>query len=822
LLAAQKIQHVVVIMQENRTFDSYFGTFPGAAGIPVNASGVPTVCVPDPATGGCDRPYHDTSDINYGGPHGASSGLLDINGGSMDGFVAQAETAPTPRMDVMGYHTASELPTYWAYARQFGLQDHMFAPTVAWSLPAHNYLVSGWSAHCSTPSQASTCTPNVGAVDWPGSASNTPPFGWTDITYLLHKAHVSWNYFVGSGTQPDCEDGATTCCPQTQNNQTSDWWNPLPDFATVHSDGELGNVQDVANFYSQARGGTLPSVSWIAPNGVNSEHPMHKLSTGQDYVSGLVNAVMQGPDWSSTAIFLSWDDWGGFYDHMVPPSVDGAGYGIRVPGLVISPWARRGFVDPQVLSFDAYLKFIEDVFLGGQRIDPATDGRPDPRPDVRERAAILGNLVNDFDFTQTPAPVVTGVNANAGQSSGGNTVAITGSGFTNATSVTFGSTSAASFRVLSDGQVSAVAPVGKGVVGVRVTSAGLGSVDTALDRYTYVTGPAVSSISPPSGKAGTTVTLSGTGFTKATRVAFGTASAYFSVASDNTIYAVAPSTTGLVDTHVTTSAGVSPAVAADRFLYTGVTVSSVYPRSAPRAGCTVVQIGGTGFTGATNVTFGGVPALSFAVNSDAAISAYGPAGSATVDVRVSTPSGISAVNSADRFTYTPAPVVTAVSPRAGPQTAGTVVLVSGSGFTGATSVNFGSTKAQAFNVTSDSALYALSPAGTAGVSVTVTTPNGVSAAGSDNSFTFAGVPTVTGLNASAGSAAGGTTIDIFGTGLGPTTVVWFGGVAATFFTSMSATAIIATSPPGSGTVDVTVTGPGGTSATSSADRFTYT
>src|SRR5438105_705492 len=113
---------------------------------------------------------------------------------------------------------------------------------------------------------------------------------------------------------------------------------------------------------------------------------------------------MSGPNWTSTAIFLAWDDWGGFYDHVVPPTVDGQGYGLRVPGLVISPYARRGYIDHQTLSFDAYVKFIEDDFLGGQRLDPASDGRPDSRPDVREQARVLGNLVRDFDFDQKPGP----------------------------------------------------------------------------------------------------------------------------------------------------------------------------------------------------------------------------------------------------------------------------------------------------------------------------------------------------------------------------------------------------------------------------------
>ena len=129
------------------------------------------------------------------------------------------------------------------------------------------------------------------------------------------------------------------------------------------------------------------------PENSVSEHPPAKISVGQSYVTTLINAAMQGPDWDSTAIFLSWDDWGGFYDHVVPPKVDENGYGLRVPGLVISPYAKKGYIDHQTLSFDAYLKFIEDVFLNGQRIDPRTDGRPDPRPDVRENAPQLGNLM---------------------------------------------------------------------------------------------------------------------------------------------------------------------------------------------------------------------------------------------------------------------------------------------------------------------------------------------------------------------------------------------------------------------------------------------
>ena len=115
-----------------------------------------------------------------------------------------------------------------------------------------------------------------------------------------------------------------------------------------------------------------------------SEHPPALHQPGQAYVTGLVNAIMQGPDWSSTAIFLAWDDWGGFYDHVRPADGRSNGYGLRVPGIVISPYAKRGYIDHQTLSFDAYLKFIEDDFLGGQRIDPQ-DRRPPGLPSARAR-----------------------------------------------------------------------------------------------------------------------------------------------------------------------------------------------------------------------------------------------------------------------------------------------------------------------------------------------------------------------------------------------------------------------------------------------------
>ncbi len=407
-----KIKHIIVIFQENRSFDTYFGTYPGADGIPMQ-NGVPTVCVPDPRTNQCVKPFVDHNDVNGGGPHVAASSQADIDGGKMDGFIKEAElgkrgctnstnpictNSTTP--DVMGYHVQSDIPNYWSYAQHFVLQDHMYEAVHSWSFPSHLFLVSGWSADCSNAKDPMSCT---SALMPKNTTKKDPtPFAWTDITYLLDKQHVSWVNYLDQGANP--LDGVNFKGDKTIVPKI---WNVLPGFSDVHQDNQVSNIQTLSNYYSAAKAGTLPAVSWIFPNPSDSEHPPAKVSVGQSYVTGLINSAMQSPDWNSTAIFLTWDDWGGFYDQVVPPSVDALGYGIRVPGIVISPYAKQGYIDHQTLSFDAYLKFIEDDFLNGQRLNPKNDGRPDSRPVVSENVPQLGDLTQDFNFNQTPtAPLI--------------------------------------------------------------------------------------------------------------------------------------------------------------------------------------------------------------------------------------------------------------------------------------------------------------------------------------------------------------------------------------------------------------------------------
>ena len=385
-------------MQENRSFDSYFGTYPGADGIP------PGVSVPGPQ--GPVASYHDTSDINRGGPHGWDNSLADIDGGKMDGFVTESYQAkgsagglPTSPggnnplgiptnpgvavgknpLDVMGYHDYHEIPNYWNYAHLYVLQDHLFESVASYSLPAHLYMLAAQSGGY------------VGSKGQPVPTS----YSFPEITELLASGKITWNYYVTSGSIPDTEDDHVvgTIPQQQQAPHTYSLWNPLPAFpAVADNPAQNARLVSTARFYMDAEAGTLPQVSWIIPSGAVSEHPPAGVREGMAYVTGLIDAIMQGPDWDTTAIFLSWDDWGGFYDHVVPPKVDQYGYGMRVPGLVISPYARQGYIDHSTYSFESWLKIVEERF--GVKSLTARD-------------ANAKAMLADFDFTQQPRqPVV--------------------------------------------------------------------------------------------------------------------------------------------------------------------------------------------------------------------------------------------------------------------------------------------------------------------------------------------------------------------------------------------------------------------------------
>ncbi|PIF35615.1 uncharacterized protein (TIGR03437 family) [Delftia sp. 60] len=430
-------------------------------------------------------------------------------------------------------------------------------------------------------------------------------------------------------------------------------------------------------------------------------------------------------------------------------------------------------------------------------------------------------------------PTVNQILPSAGPATGSTPVRLDGTGFLDVTGVQFGDTDALHFQVDSDTQITATSPAhSPGAVGIKLMTAANGA--STSGSFTYVAAPAITAISPVAGPTagGSPVTLIGTGFAAAPAtgaVRFGAAAAAYTVLSDTQITAMAPAgAAGTVDVTVATIGGTSAASAADRYTYVAVpTLTAISPAAGPTAGGTAVTLTGTGFSAAPAtgaVRFGGV-AAAYTVHSDTQITAMAPAGAAgTVDVTVATVGGTSAASAADRFTYVAAPTLTAISPAAGPVAGGTAVTLTGTGFSAAPAtgaVRFGAAAA-AYTVLSDTQITAMAPAGAAGtVDVTVATIGGTSAASAGDRFTYAEAPTVASLAPATGPSAGGTQVTLTGTHLSAASTVKFGHQYASGVSVLSDTQLTAISPPGSGTVDLTVTSPGGTSAVTGSARFSY-
>lgn len=412
----------------------------------------------------------------------------------------------------------------------------------------------------------------------------------------------------------------------------------------------------------------------------------------------------------------------------------------------------------------------------------------------------------------TSAPIVTAVSPASGSTTGGTPVTITGSGFSGTTAVRFGSAAAASFAVVSDTQITAVTPAGTGTVQVTVTTPAGTSSQFVVYAYTTTSAPTLTSATPSSGPAagGTSVSLTGTRFTGTTAVRFGsTPAASFTVVSDTHITAVAPAGSGTVQITVTGPGGTSNAVP---YTYQAAPlVTALSPSQGPVNGGTTVTVTGSGFTGASAVLFGSVPATSFTVLSPTQLTAVTPPQTAgPVSVSVVTPAGT--YTGGPVFFYLDAPVLTSISPSTGPTAGGTAVTLTGSHLIEATAVRFGTTPASSFTVVSDTQVTAVAPAEPAGtVQMTVTTAGGTSNA---ISYTYISGPVVTALSPTQGPTSGGTVVTVTGTGLTATSAVTFG-TQPVPFTVISDSHLTAVAPPGpAGPVNVTVTTPGGNSTPS--------
>jgi phospholipase C len=331
------IEHFIVLMQENHSFDNYFGTYPGADGIE------PGTCQPkdhsDPSKG-CVEPFPMGDRPALDLPHSRSAFLGQYRDGHMDGFVSSLRDEDISFGSVMGYYDDSDLPFYWNIADEYVLFDRFFSSAGGGSVWNHFFWVSGAPGN----PDGDTLRPN---------GFRTP----VTIFDRLQDAGVSWKFYV-QNYQPEITYRTYTR-PINADQSAQVVWVPLLNYPRFLDDTELSSrIVDLDQYFTDLRDGTLPEVAYIVPSG-SSEHPPGNLQSGQRFVRTLILELMRSTAWSSSAFMWTYDDWGGWYDHVKPPKVDRFGYGFRVPALMVSPYAKRGHIDSTTLDYTSMLRFIE-------------------------------------------------------------------------------------------------------------------------------------------------------------------------------------------------------------------------------------------------------------------------------------------------------------------------------------------------------------------------------------------------------------------------------------------------------------------------------
>jgi phospholipase C len=370
----QLIQHVVFIIKENRTFDNYFGTFPGADGA---TSGTISTGRVIPLAHTPDRTPRDIC-------HEWSCATQAIDGGKMNKFDLEAlgqADACNINGDYLCYTQLSQqdIPNYFAYAQNFVLADHMFSSLQGPSFPNHLYTVAAQSGGAigdpSSPEWGCDADDSafVPVIDNNGNYSHQYPcFDFETLADSLQNAGVSWKYYA----------------PQKGENGYK--WSTLDGIKHIRNSSLwTDDVVPHTQFVSDAQSGQLPAVSWLVTNEETSEHPPYSTCLGENWTVQQLNALMQGPAWNSTAVFLTWDDFGGFYDHVPPPSLDRYGLGPRVPLIIISPYAKKGFVSHTNYEFSSFLRFVE--LRWGLKA-------------LTDRDTQANDMTDSFDFTQQPLP----------------------------------------------------------------------------------------------------------------------------------------------------------------------------------------------------------------------------------------------------------------------------------------------------------------------------------------------------------------------------------------------------------------------------------
>jgi len=371
-----KINHVIWIIQENRTFDNYFGTYPGADGIPAET------CLPKlPGSADCVKPFH----MPPGQPaldllHDWDTVHAAYNHGAMDGFVWAEGSSNT-----LGYYDERDIPNYWNYARHFTLCDRFFSSQMGYSLPNHVYTVAA---------QSGGLIVNVADLkELEEVMDDEEGFSFATIAKLMSKANIPWKYYLESQPVPAgtpmslSPTGLRLAFPDPKQFNL---WNPLPGFKAIRDDpAEMAHLVDVSEYLSDLQKGTLPAVCWVIPDYQDSEHPVALPADGMWHVTKLINALMESPSWKDSVVFLTWDDYGGFYDHVPPPEIDAYGLGPRVPMLVVSPFAKPGYVCHYTYEFCSVLKLVEERWK---------------LPHLSARDHWANDMRECLDFNQPPAP----------------------------------------------------------------------------------------------------------------------------------------------------------------------------------------------------------------------------------------------------------------------------------------------------------------------------------------------------------------------------------------------------------------------------------
>ncbi len=383
-----QIQHVIFIIKENRSFDSFYGTFPGA-------NGATTATI---STGQTINMGHQADQMpNDITGHGWFDAITGMDGGKMDRF--DLVTAGSVNGDYLGFQQLhqSDIPNYWKYAQNFVIADNMFSSLQGASFPNHLYTIAAQSGGVFNNTLQINGKGQVWGCDAapdaqvPMLATNLivtkpfPCFDFQTLADLLDGAGLSWKYYAPSKGSAGYVFSTYDAINHIRN--TSLW---------------AEHVVPDTQFVIDAKAGNLPNVAWLVTTGKssfgtggsgtttdvdNNEHPPGSVCSGENWSVKQLNALMNGPDWSSSAVFLTYDDFGGFYDHVPPPAVDIYGLGPRVPLLIVSPYAKQGYISHTQYELSSLLKFTEEVF---------------GLPSLGQRDAIANDTTDSFDFTQSP------------------------------------------------------------------------------------------------------------------------------------------------------------------------------------------------------------------------------------------------------------------------------------------------------------------------------------------------------------------------------------------------------------------------------------